>query len=104
MPATPAGGSTIVTPTAQVTIGTVTATDTLSKLVTNTTVIWNDYMVKNRYEGDNHIYMMGITSPNGFQGASVAFAQLASPTLLWIAEWTASCFGQQPVVPNPAVT
>jgi len=63
--------------------------------------IWNDYMVESHYEGDNHIYMMGITSPGGFQGNSVAFAKTASKTLIWIADWTASNIGGKPPIPNP---
>lgn len=61
------------------------------------------YQIKNRYERDLHRYMMGISSPNGFQGASVAFVQLASPTLLWVAEWVATRLGGKPKIPNLSV-
>lgn len=60
-----------------------------------------DYHVVNRYEKDRHTYMMGVTSPNGFRGASVAFVQLASPTLVWVADWTACKAGAKPNIPDP---
>jgi len=63
---------------------------------------WTDYKIRNRFEKDYHRYMLGITSPAGFQGATVAFTQLANPTLLWISEWTASRFNEKPQIPNPA--
>ena len=62
---------------------------------------WIDYEVQSRYEKDGHVYMMGITSPGGFNGDSVAFAQLASPTLLMICDWTAACWSEQPLAPDP---
>lgn len=58
------------------------------------------FLLKNRYERDRHIYMMGITSPNGFQGAKTAFVQLASPTLLWISDWTVARFNKKPRIPS----
>ena len=61
----------------------------------------NDYKIENRYESDRHVYMLGITSPEGFQGSAVAFAQIASPTLIWICDWTASWFGKSPPMPDP---
>lgn len=63
--------------------------------------IWTDYEIENRYEYDYHRYMMGISSPNQFQGGKAAFVQLASPTLLWISDWTACRFYQQPTIPDP---
>lgn len=63
--------------------------------------IWADYIVVNRYERDLHRYMMGIASPEGFGGDSVAFVQLANPTLLWICDWSASKYGEQPRIPDP---
>lgn len=59
------------------------------------------YILTNRYEKDNHIYMMGVSSPTAFQGASVAFCQLVAPTLLWISEWSCCRWNQQPIIPNP---
>ncbi len=64
--------------------------------------IWLDYMSYNRYEKDYRRYMMGVASPNGFAGSSVAFVQLAAPTLLWICEWTALKAGAQPEIPTNA--
>ena len=58
--------------------------------------IWTDYLITSRYESDKHIYMMPVSSPNGFQGASVAFCQMANPTLLWIVDWTAAKFVGDP--------
>lgn len=69
-------------------------------LVPDNNEIWLDYMSYNRYEKDYHRYMMGVASPNGFQGSSVAFVQLAAPTLLWICEWTALKSGSQPEIPT----
>lgn len=62
---------------------------------------WTDYMINGRYERDNCTYMLGITSPVGFQGKSVAFCQLASPTLLWIVDFTACKFATDPEIPDP---
>jgi len=59
-----------------------------------------DYQVQNHYESDEHTYMAGLTSPGGFNGASVGFFRLASTTLLWIADWTASRWNEQPPVPD----
>jgi hypothetical protein len=62
--------------------------------------VYTDYVVKNRYERDRHVYMTPIASPNKFQGSSVAFVQLSSPTLLWIMDWTASRILKQPLIPD----
>ncbi len=68
---------------------------------------WDDYLITNRYEKSQCRYMMGVTSPDGFsnQGSiqKVAFAQLASPTLLWMVDFTAMRTGQKPNIPNPNV-
>lgn len=66
--------------------------------------VFSDYMIINRYERDNHIYMMGIASPSGFQGNTAAFVQLASPTMLWICDWTAAKLGSIPSVPDQNVS
>jgi len=60
-----------------------------------------DYRVENRYEEDPHRYMLGITAPEGFNGDAAAFVQLAAPTLLWIADWTAAKWGSVPQIPSP---
>lgn len=84
-----------------VNVGTVTANDSNGRYLDPGDSIWTDYVIHNRYERDGCRYMMGITSPGGFQGASVAFTQLASPTLLWICDWTASRISIKPIIPNP---
>ncbi len=61
------------------------------------------FLIKNRYEKDRHIYMMGITSPNGFDGAKAAFVQLASPTLLMVTDWTVARFNKKPRIPDSAL-
>ena len=50
--------------------------------------IWEDWYVRNTYPLDNHRYQMPLTSPEGFQGATCAFVQLAAPTRLWICDWS----------------
>ncbi len=60
-----------------------------------------DYMIVNQYENDGHKYVMGVTSPRGFQGRSVSIVQLASPTLILISQWTACQFRTKPNVPDP---
>lgn len=87
-------------PQAEVEFGDVTDDDQLS-LFEDDEGIWVDYLVVNRYEKDYHRYMMGITSPDGFLGDSAAFVQLASPTLLWVADWTAAKYGERPKIPDP---
>ena len=62
--------------------------------------VYPDYEIRNRYEGDEHVYMMGITAPAGFQNQAAAFVQLAIPTVLWIADWTASLLGGKPFIPG----
>lgn len=63
--------------------------------------VFTDYFIRNRYEKDGHRYMMGVTSDSGFNGDTVAFVQLANPTLLLIVEWTACKFNSPPQVPDP---
>ncbi len=63
-----------------------------------------DYEVVNRQECDQHVYMLGITSPNGFLGATAAFVQLAAPTKLWLVDWTACRVGLKPKIPDPRVS
>lgn len=60
-----------------------------------------DFHIHHHYERDLHIYMMGIASPQGFGGNKASFVQLASPTLLWIADWTGARFLSKPMVPDP---
>lgn len=63
--------------------------------------IYTNYSVRNQIEKDYHRYMGGVTSPGGFQGNSVAFFQLANPTVLWFSHWSASRWKTQPKIPNP---
>lgn len=70
----------------------------------NSGTIWTDYAIRNRYENDGHIYMMPVAQPAGVvsQGQpTVAFVQLAAPTTLWVADWTASRFQICPDIPDP---
>lgn len=69
----------------------------------STPTLTPDYEIHNRYEGDRDIWMMGITSPNGFQNDTVAFVQLATKTLLWICDWTALARNQPPLLPDASV-
>lgn len=88
---------------AVVTVGEVTFTDEQGQYDNDNPGIFTHYMIYNRYESDRHIYMMGISSPEGFQGNSVAFVKLTAPTLLWVCDWTASKIGGKPKIPNPVV-
>jgi len=60
-----------------------------------------DFMIHNHYERDQHRYMAGLTAPEPFNGSTVGVVQLANPTVLWIAEWTACRAGEHPPVPDP---
>ena len=87
---------------ATITVGTVTQDDADAEFESDYTPgIFTDYFLTNRYEKDHHRYMMGITSPNGFQSQKAAFVQLAESTLLCITEWTACKVGTQPEIPDP---
>ncbi len=63
--------------------------------------VWADYRVTNKYINCPQVYMMPVTSPAGFQGTSVAFVQLASPTTALMVEWTACRWSSSPVIPDP---
>lgn len=63
--------------------------------------VFADLMMMNRYEQDGHRYMLGVTSPNGFEGSSAAFCQLAAPTTLWICDWTVAQYNTVPQIPDP---
>lgn len=88
---------------ADVIIGQVQFDDAAAKFIPNNNQegVYTDYHVIHRYESDRHTYMAGITSPGGFQNSKAAFFRLAAPTLLWIADWTALRFGDQPKAPDP---
>jgi hypothetical protein len=63
--------------------------------------IWTDYVIENKYEEDPHVYMLPITSPEGFSGKKAAFCKLASDTVLWVCDWTAARWNTAPEAPNP---
>lgn len=84
-----------------ITIGDVSFTDDALFSTTTGTFPSPDYMILNRYERDGHKYVMGVTSPQGFQRKSVAVCQLTNPTLLFIADWTVSQFKTKPIAPDP---
>lgn len=65
--------------------------------------VFTDYKISNFYEADGQIYMMPVTSPNGFDGDQVSFVKLAAGTLLWIVDWTAEKVNAKPSIPNPAL-
>lgn len=97
-----------VNPNANVTVGVVPIDDTNSlysvpsiATPSESKEIFTDYEVVNRYENPQHRYMLGITSPSGFNGQSAAFVQLASPTLLWVSDWTALKWNGMPTIPDP---
>ena len=62
--------------------------------------IFQDYWMVFRYEKDKQRWMMPVCSPNGFDGDSVAFVQLAADTLLLVIDWTAEKAGQKPSIPK----
>lgn len=66
-----------------------------------TDVIWTDYRIVNHFEYDTHRYMGAITSPSPFQGDTVAFFQLGSPTILWLSRWTAARINAAPTIQDP---
>ncbi len=102
MPAIPFPGNVISSSEAgaQVVVEEITFDDNAGRYI-ETDGIFTNYEVTSHYERDRHRYMLGITSPGGFAGDSVAFVQLAAPTLLWVVEWTASKLLAQPEVPAP---
>ena len=86
-----------------VTIGDVQIDDYDGKYVdfgSDEQAIFTDYVINSRYESDKHIYGAGMTSPNGFNGATTAVVQLTTPTLLWIADWTACRWSVPPILPS----
>lgn len=63
--------------------------------------LWTDYYIWNSYFTDQHIYQMGVASPGGFDGASVAFVQTTAPTLLWQCDWQVERQDASPIIPSP---
>ena len=62
--------------------------------------IYDDYIIENRYYKDGATYMLGVTDPGGFFGAAASFVQLAKPTVLWVADWTAARSHHPPEIPS----
>lgn len=87
-------------PNAIVTVGPVQIDDQDAQTVDMPDSVFDEFIINSKFEGDMHRYMMGITSETPFQGASVAFCQLASPTVLWIADWTVLVKGDLKI-PDP---
>lgn len=93
-------------PQVSVTTGPIEDDDTIGNYQEgDTSAVWGDYVIINRMHQSRHVYMMGLTSSNGFaiNGIlqTVAFAQLCNPTLLWIMKWTAKRSKVQPKIPSP---
>jgi hypothetical protein len=63
--------------------------------------IWTDYQIMNKYEVNYHRWMLGITSPEGFDGGTAAFVQTAAPKLFWMSRWTACRISTAPTIPDP---
>ncbi len=101
MPPLPTGVGQAIVTTETVSENVPTGDQAAQFLTANDRSIYTDYRVMNRFEADGHKYMLGITSPGGFNGGSAAFVQLAAKTLLWISDWTASRMGDFPIIPNP---
>ena len=83
-----------------VNIGNVTNDGPPGKWIDPPEGIFTDYWVVNHYEKDRQRWMLGVTSPDGFQGDQVAFVQLAADTLLLVSDWTAERRGTKPKIPQ----
>ncbi len=59
------------------------------------------YHAFNNYDHLEGIFMVGVTSPEGFRGQNAAFVQLCDRTLVWVFRWTTACFGEKPKAPDP---
>ncbi len=55
----------------------------------------------NRYDVDKQIFMLPVSSPDGFNGDTAAFVQLAAPTEIWMHDWTVARLEGRPNVPDP---
>lgn len=90
-------------PNVTVTIGPVTIDDDMPAMQSTggDQDVPADWICNSRFERDGHTYMMGVTSPGGFQGNSVAFVRLTAATELWICDWTACRLHSQPELPDP---
>lgn len=102
-PNNPAAGNETV-PQVTITVGEVSKDGDTSKYKVSETAAENfgDYRVICRYENDALTYVVPVTSPNGFLGSSCAFCQLAAPTMILVADWTAERSLKPPRIPNPS--
>jgi hypothetical protein len=76
-------------------------TDNKAKFVTRQNSANRDYVIINKYFCRGKKYMLGITSPGGFRGNTVAFARTCAPTILWVCDWSASEENSMPLIPDP---
>lgn len=60
-----------------------------------------DCLIRCYYKNRPQRWMMPIASPNGFQGDSVGFVQLAAPTTALHVEWTVAKKNDKPKIPDP---
>jgi hypothetical protein len=76
--------------------------------------VWDDCVINCRYHKSQRRYMLGVTSSNtrvlstggGSSSqfdSSVAFVQLANPTLVWEVDWTVSRANSKPFAPSPVI-
>lgn len=59
------------------------------------------YQITGKFFRNEHKWMLGLTSPDKYNGLTAAFVQLAQPTLIWVCDWEASKTGNQPNIPDP---
>lgn len=65
-----------------------------------------DYLIRNYYVGDKHVYMSSLTvadedsESSTLDGDTVAFCQIANASLIWVCEWTACKVGSKPQIPS----
>src|SRR5262245_9660229 len=85
---------------AEVAVGFVEADDLFGR-ASDGDGVWNDYQIVSAYEQDRRTYLLPLCHPQGYRGQTAAFVQLAAPTLVWAADWTAAKMGAFPEVPNP---
>ena len=107
----------ITSSTTTVKIGPLLATDTEAKYRDQkASDVWNDYVITSRYEKDRHTYMMAtafnsdfsyslstVTGTTNTVQTPITAVQLASPSLLWIVDWTCSRYNEKPWIPNPSL-
>lgn len=99
-----------------VTVGPVDPTDSLAQYADgDAEACWEDYIVENHYEGDQHRYAIPVAYPGGYSLSTqpssnqytpprIGIVQLASPTLFWICDWTAKRTAKKPTIPPQRAT